>query len=164
MASEGQPDESVARRYAVLRPYLDERQRRLLLGAEVAELGRGGIKAVALATGVHPDTVAKGVRELEGGVEPAGRVRAPGGGRKPATENDPGLAPALRALVDPQTRGIRPRRWCGRRSRPVPWPTRWPTAGIGCRTGRSRGCCAPKGSACRPTPRSARAASTSTGT
>jgi len=105
MASEGQPDESVARRYAVLRPYLDERQRRLLLGAEAAGLGRGGIKAVALATGVHPDTVAKGVRELEGGVEPAGRVRAPGGGRKPAIENDPGLAPALRALVDPQTRG-----------------------------------------------------------
>jgi len=105
MASEGQPDESVARRYAVLRPYLDERQRRLLLGAEAAELGRGGIKAVALATGVHPDTVAKGVRELEGGVEPAGRVRAPGGGRKPATENDPGLGPALRTLVDPQTRG-----------------------------------------------------------
>jgi hypothetical protein len=105
MASERQSDESVARRYAALRPYLDERQRRLLLGAEAAELGRGGIKAVALATGVHPDTVAKGVRELEGGVEPAGRVRAPGGGRKPAIENDPGLAPALRALVDPQTRG-----------------------------------------------------------
>ena len=106
MASEGQPDESVARRYAVLRPYLDERQRRLLLGAEAAELGRGGIKAVALATGVHPDTVAKGVRELEGGVEPAGRVRAPGGGRKPATENDPGLGPALRALVDRRAAGI----------------------------------------------------------
>ena len=100
--------ESVARRYAVLRPYLDERQRRLVLGAEAGELGRGGITAVAAATGVHPDTVAKGVRELEGGVdnaEPSGRVRAPGGGRKPATENDPGLGPALTALVDPQTRG-----------------------------------------------------------
>ena len=100
MASEGQPDESVTRRYAALRPYLDERQRRLLLGAEAAELGRGGIKAVALATGVHPDTVAKGARELEGGAEPSGRVRAPGGGRKPATENDPGLGPALRTLVE----------------------------------------------------------------
>jgi hypothetical protein len=66
---------------------------------------RGFIKAVALATGGHPDTVATGVRELEGGAEPAGRVRAPGGGRKPATENDPGLGPALRALVDPQSRG-----------------------------------------------------------
>jgi len=105
MASDAQVSDSVARRSAVLRPYLDERQRRLVLGAEAAELGRGGIKAVAVATGVHPDTVARGVRELEGGVERAGRVRAPGGGRKPATENDPGLGPALTALVDPQTRG-----------------------------------------------------------
>jgi hypothetical protein len=105
MASDGQSIESVARRYAVLRPYLDERQRRLVLAAEAVELGRGGITAVAQATGVHPDTVGKGVRELTGGVEPSGRVRAPGGGRKPATETDPWLAPALKALVDPHTRG-----------------------------------------------------------
>jgi Rhodopirellula transposase DDE domain len=105
MASGAQVGESVARRYAVLCPYLDERQRRLVLGAEAAELGRGGITVVAQATGVHPDTVAKGCRELDGGVEPSGRVRAPGGGRKPITETDPWLAPALRALVDPHTRG-----------------------------------------------------------
>jgi hypothetical protein len=49
--------------------------------------------------------VAKGVRELDGGPEPSGRVRKPGGGRKPATETDPGLGPALTALVDPETRG-----------------------------------------------------------
>jgi hypothetical protein len=105
MASDAQVGESAARRYAVLRPYLDERQRRLVLAAEAAELGRGGITVVAQATGVHPDTVAKGVRELDGGPEPSGRVRKPGGGRKPATETDPGLGPALTALVDPQTRG-----------------------------------------------------------
>jgi hypothetical protein len=105
MASDGQPGEAVARRYAALRPYLDERQRRLVLGAEAAELGRGGIKTVALGTGVHPDTVAKGVAELDGGAGPSGPVRAPGGGRKPATEHDPGLGPALEALVDPATRG-----------------------------------------------------------
>src|SRR5690349_3720895 len=105
MAGDAQVVEPVARRYAVLRPHLDERQRRLMLAAEAAELGRGGITLVAAATGVHPDTVAKGVRELEGGSEPSARVRDPGGGRKPAIETDPGLAPALRALVDPQTRG-----------------------------------------------------------
>jgi DDE family transposase len=105
MAGDAQIGESVARRYAVLRSHLDERQRRLVLAAEAAELGRGGITVVAQATGVHPDTVAKGVRELEGGAEPSARVRAPGGGRKPATETDPGLAPALTALVDPETRG-----------------------------------------------------------
>jgi hypothetical protein len=105
MAGDALVGESVARRYAVLRPHLDERQRRLMLAAEAAELGRGGITLVAAATGVHPDTVAKGVRELEGGSEPSARVRAPGGGRKPAAETDPGLGPALEALVAPQTRG-----------------------------------------------------------
>jgi Rhodopirellula transposase DDE domain len=105
MASDGQSCESAARRYAGLRPYLDERQRRLVLAAEAAELGRGRIKALAQATGVHPDTVAKGIRELEGGAELSGRVRAPGGGRKPASETDPELGPSLTALVAPETRG-----------------------------------------------------------
>ena len=104
MAGDLQVGESVAGRYAVLRPHLDERQRRLMLAAEAAEPGRGGITVVAQATGVHPDTVAKGVRELEGGGEPAGRVRKPGGGRKPAAKTDPGLAPALKVLIDPETR------------------------------------------------------------
>ena len=100
-----QAAESVARRYAALRPHLDERQRRLLLGAEARELGRGGIKAVAEATGVHPDTVARGAREVEGAAEPQRRVRAPGGGRKKLAETDPDLAAELTALVDPETRG-----------------------------------------------------------
>jgi transposase len=100
-----QAAESAARKYAVLRPHLDERQRRLLLGAEASELGRGGIKAVAAATGVHPDTVARGVREVEGQPEPQPRVRVPGGGRKKLAETDPQLAAELRKLVDPETRG-----------------------------------------------------------
>jgi hypothetical protein len=97
--------QSTARRYAVLRPHLDERQRRLFLGVEAQMLGRGGIALVAQVTGVHPDTVARGVREVEGVPERADRVRAPGGGRKRLTETDPQLAEALRALVDPDTRG-----------------------------------------------------------
>jgi len=105
MPERAQAAESVGRRYAVLRPHLDERQRRLLLGTEAAELGRGGVKVVAAATGAHPDTVARGRREVEGQVEPARRVRAPGGGRKKLAETDPGLAGQLVALVDPETRG-----------------------------------------------------------
>jgi len=98
-----QAAESAARKYAVLRPHLDERQRRLLLGAEAGALGRGGIKAVAGATGVHPDTIARGVAEAQGQPEP--RVRAPGGGRKKLAETDPALAAGLKRLVDPETRG-----------------------------------------------------------
>src|SRR6266702_2916647 len=109
MSSSPQVAESVERRYAVLRPHLDERQRRLLLGTEAAELGRGGVKLVAQATGAHPDTVARGRREVEGEVQAqAGtgrRVRAPGGGRKKLSETDPELIAQLRVLVDPETRG-----------------------------------------------------------
>ena len=97
--------DSAASRYTALRPHLDERQRRLLLGVEAHRLGRGGIKAIAEVTGVHPDTVARGVRELDGLPEPAARVRAPGGGRKKLTESDPELMSELKALVDPETRG-----------------------------------------------------------
>lgn len=97
--------ESVGHRYALLRPHLDERQRRLLLGTEAAELGRGGVKTVAEATGTHPDTVARGRREVEGEAEPATGVRAPGGGRKKLAETDPELATRLAALVDPETHG-----------------------------------------------------------
>jgi transposase len=68
-------------------------------------VGRGGIKAIATATGVHPDTVARGVREVTGEPEPAVRVRERGGGRKRLTETDPELVTALQALVDPATRG-----------------------------------------------------------
>lgn len=105
MSELAQVAESVARKYTVLRPHLDERQRRLVLGLEAFELGRGGIKAIATATGVHPDTVARGVREVTGEPEPAVRVREPGGGRKRLTETDPELVTALQALVDPATRG-----------------------------------------------------------
>jgi len=105
MAESGQVAESLGRRYAVLRPHLDERQRRLLLGTEAAELGRGGIKTVAAVTGVHPDTIARGLREIEGQPEPQQRVRATGGGRKKLSETDPELAAQLLSLVDPETRG-----------------------------------------------------------
>ncbi len=105
MAVGEQVSESLARRFALLRPHLDERQRRLLLGAEASELGRGGIKAVALATGAHPDTVARGVRELEGVGEPTVRVRAAGGGRRKLAESDPQITACLKELVEPETRG-----------------------------------------------------------
>ena len=54
-----------------------------------------------------------GVDELDAGAEPLGRARRPGGGRKRAADLDPGLRPALLALVEPQERGdpMSPLRW-----------------------------------------------------
>jgi hypothetical protein len=95
----------LAVKFGVLFPHLDERQRRLMMGAEARLLGHGGIRAVARAGQVSETTVRKGVDELEAGVEPLGRVRRPGGGRKKAVDLDPDLRPALLALVEPDERG-----------------------------------------------------------
>lgn len=92
-------------RLVLIRPHLDERAWRLLLGAEAKVLGRGGIKVVAAAIGAHPDTVAQGARELDYPEPIPGRIRRPGAGRPSAAVTDPDLVAALDALVDPVTRG-----------------------------------------------------------
>lgn len=91
--------------FGLLLPYLDERQQRLTLGAAARVLGHSGIRRVAQAAGVAESTVSRGKRELEHAEAPAGRVRAPGAGRKSLREDDPGLVPALLALVEPDQRG-----------------------------------------------------------
>jgi hypothetical protein len=105
--------EMLAAKFSVILPHLDERQRRLVLGAEARSLGHGGIRLVARAAGVREATVSLGASELEAGAEPLGRARRPGGGRKSAAEADPGLVPALLALVEPDERGDpqSPLRW-----------------------------------------------------
>ena len=106
-------EESLAAKFAALFPHLDERQRRLVMGAEARVLGHGGIKVVAAAADVSAVTVLRGVAELEGGGEPLGRARRPGGGRRRVAGTDPGLKDALLALVDPESRGDpeSPLRW-----------------------------------------------------
>jgi transposase len=90
----------------MLLPGLDERARRLVLGAVARAAGEGGVTAVAKVAGVSWQTVADGAAELTSGRSvPAGRVRRPGGGRKPLTETDPGLVGALLGLVEDSLRG-----------------------------------------------------------
>src|ERR1700683_2689535 len=110
--------EAFAAVLAEVAPVLDERARRLLLGAGARQLGRGGVKVIAAANGgAGANTVGKGVAELEAGIVADGRVRAPGAGRKPAEYHDRGLWPALDRLVDPETRGDPMSR--------VRWTTQW---------------------------------------
>jgi Rhodopirellula transposase DDE domain len=106
-------EESLAAKFAALFPHLDERQRRLTMGAEARVLGHGGVAVVARAAGVSRVTVTGGVRELEAGDEPLGRTRRSGGGRKSVTTTDPGVRAALLALVEPESRGDpqSPLRW-----------------------------------------------------
>jgi hypothetical protein len=70
-------DAEIAARYVKIRPFLDERQRRLWLGVEAQALGGGGAAAVARATGADVKTVRRGRADIESGAEPgACRARA----------------------------------------------------------------------------------------
>jgi transposase len=111
--------EVLAAKFQAIFPHLDERQRRLLMGAEARALGHGGIRAVARAAAVREATVSLRVDELEAGAGPLGRARRPGGGRKRVAELDPGLRPALLALVEPAERGdpMSPLRWTTKSTR-----------------------------------------------
>ncbi len=93
---------------------LNERSRRRWAAAEARSHGRGGIAAVARATGISESTVRRGLRELdaEEELEPE-RVRRAGAGRPGILEREPGLTEALDRLIDPVTRGDpeSPLRW-----------------------------------------------------
>jgi hypothetical protein len=110
-------DESAIReRYVSMRELLNERSRRRWAAAEARSHGRGGIAAVARATGISEGTVRRGLAELD--ADPAeqlepDRIRQAGGGRLGILEREPGLSEALDALIDPVTRGDpeSPLRW-----------------------------------------------------
>lgn len=101
-------------KYNELRPFIDERTRRLWASAEAKALGYGGQTLVAEATGMSRSTIHIGLREIRGKVaEKIIRVRSAGGGRKCLTDKAPSLKSDLEALVEPTTRGDpeSPLRW-----------------------------------------------------
>lgn len=99
-------EEELRQRYDRLLPHLNERQRRLVLGADALEEGYGGISKVARAAGVCRDTVRAGIADLAAGATlDDGMVRRPGGGRRTVEVAQQGIADALEALIEPVTRG-----------------------------------------------------------
>ena len=111
--------QAIQAKFTTLAPLLDERARRLWAAVEARAIGRGGIIRVAEATGLSRGTIRAGLRELDNPAPPdeerssSGRLRRPGGGRKPLVDQDPDLLRDLEALVDPVTRGdpMSPLRW-----------------------------------------------------
>lgn len=111
----------VTGKFQALSPVMDERMRRLWAGAEVLALGRGGIAAVAKATGMSRTTIRAGRDELLDEPDGADVVseRRPGGGRPRLEEAEPELLGALESLVEPVTRGDpeSPLRWTSKSTR-----------------------------------------------
>jgi transposase len=111
----------MAARLAELLPWLNERDRRLALGAEAKSWGYSGIEEVHRATGASRSTIRRGIRDLdEEGQRGAGdRVRAAGGGRKKAEDANPALPDAINSLIEPGARGDpeSPLRWTTKSTR-----------------------------------------------
>jgi len=101
-------EQAVRARFERIAPTLDERSRRLFVANEAQEFGFGGCEAVSRATGVSKGMIYRGIVEL-GDLDrlgpPAGRLRQRGGGRKRVEDRDTEILGALRALVEPATRG-----------------------------------------------------------
>jgi Rhodopirellula transposase DDE domain len=99
----------LAAKFAVMRPFLDERAWRVYLGTEANALGYGGIAAVARAAGVSETTVTAGAEQARDpealAVLAPGRSRRAGAGRPRAEEKRDGLRQELGGLLEEGRRG-----------------------------------------------------------
>lgn len=105
--------EGIKQRFKVLSPFLDERLRRIVAGAEATVIGYGGVSVVSQQTGVSRRAVASGCQEIMTGADTDKRIRKVGGGRKKSVDTDPGLIRDLEGLIEPVSRGDpeSPLRW-----------------------------------------------------
>lgn len=106
-------DGKLKEKLSILLPALNEKQKRLLVGAEAIALGYGGIKLLSDMTGMSTNTITRGVREIETGAEDVSRIRSAGSGRKRLTIKYPDIKNCIEDIIDPDTRGDpeSPLRW-----------------------------------------------------
>src|SRR5216684_869937 len=104
---------------------LNEYQARLFVAEKALEIGRGGTSRLSKLTGMSRVTITSGLAELRRGkrlrAAGAGRVRAPGGGRKKVEQADPTLQRRLKAIVEETTAGdpMSPLKWTSKSTRTI---------------------------------------------
>jgi len=111
-------EEVISKKYNLLKPFLDEKSKRLFAAAEALSLGN--ISLVSRAMDISEETIKKGCNELESGETLSDdKIRAPGGGRKKSVEKDPTLLSDLETLIEPTSRGDpeSPLRWTSKSTR-----------------------------------------------
>jgi hypothetical protein len=110
----------IRRRWRQASAFLDERGRRLFAANEALAQGHGGVSATSIASGLARSTIDRGIEELRcTRNDLGGRQRRPGGGRKSAVAQQPGLLAALETLIEDAIRGDprSPLRWVSRSQR-----------------------------------------------
>jgi Rhodopirellula transposase DDE domain len=104
---------------------LNEYQARLFVAEKALEAGRGGASRLSKLTGMSRVTINSGIAELRSGKKlrnaGAGRVRAPGGGRKKVEDTDPALQRRLKSIVEETTAGdpMSPVKWTSKSTRTI---------------------------------------------
>lgn len=95
-------------------PFLNEKQRRLLIASEAYAIGKRGISTLSSITGMDRKTIRRGINELKiKNRKDIERVRTHGGGRKKITDKNPKLKKIIEDLIEPDTKGDpeSPLRW-----------------------------------------------------
>jgi len=109
----------VRQKYEAMKPYLNERSRRIWAASEARTLGYGGQKIVHEATGLSGTTISRGLVELataEGERVALGRIRSAGGGRKSKTTLDKDLKGDIARIIEATT--------CGDPETPLLWTSK----------------------------------------
>lgn len=110
MAAKVAAEAKIAEKYESIKPYLNERTRRIWAATESKAIGHGGVSEVARATGMSRTTIYRAIAELEQPSdewldEELSAIRQTGGGRKSLLERDPQVVKDLQNLVEDSTRG-----------------------------------------------------------
>ena len=87
---------------------LSEKDRRRYAAIEARKLGHGGVSYIARVLGCDRNTIHAGMKELDRlpeEEERAGRIRKPGGGRKPYDETYPDIDAQFLAVLGEHTAG-----------------------------------------------------------
>lgn len=96
-------------KYNKIKPFLNEKTRRIWAANEARMLGKNGPELVSKAIGIARSTIFIGLHDLEYAAcsddDTAEHIRQPDCGRKKIIEKDPQILKDLKSLIDSTTRG-----------------------------------------------------------
>jgi len=97
-------------KYKKIISLLNEKQRRMVLAADIETMGRGGLSKVSKLSGISRVTLSIGLKEIanisaQHVLSKTERIRKQGGGRKKKIDKDENIVKIIEDIVNPHTMG-----------------------------------------------------------